>query len=288
VQHELLPRVSLDVGYYRRTFSNQTVTDNLDVTPADFNEFCITAPSDARLGTVSGSQICGLYDVTPAKAGLASNQIITFAKNYSGDASQTYDGVDVTVNARPTGRVFFQAGVTTGRTVTKNCSVVDNPMSLRFCELTRPFQGNYRVSGGYTFPWQLQVSGVFQSLPANPVAGTGAAPGAIALANYTVSDVTPGITLGRPIATPGGTINNVPLIDPSNYADFGDRVNQLDLRLTKAVRVGRYRIEAMADFYNVFNVAAVQAYTTTYGPQWLAPSSILQAGFMKLGGRLTF
>ena len=82
VQHELLPRVSLDVGYYRRTFSNQVVTDNLDVTPADFDPFCVTAPTDSRLGTVSGSQVCGLYDITPAKAGIASNQVIRFAKDY--------------------------------------------------------------------------------------------------------------------------------------------------------------------------------------------------------------
>ena len=64
VQQELLPRVSLEVGYYRRIFGNQTVTDNLDVTPADFDPFCITAPTDPRLGSVSGSQVCGLYDVT--------------------------------------------------------------------------------------------------------------------------------------------------------------------------------------------------------------------------------
>ena len=287
VQHELLPRVSLEVGYYRRTFGNQTVTDNLDVTPADFDQFCITAPTDSRLGSVSGSRVCGLYDIKPAKAGLASSQIITFAKNYAGETSQTYDGVDVTVNARPTGRLFLQAGVSTGRTVTKNCALVDNPMSLRFCEFRQPFLGNYRVSGGYTFPWQLQVSGVFQSLPPDPVAGAGAAAGANSLANYSVSDATPGISLGRPIATPGGTIT-VPLVDPSNYADFGDRVNQVDLRLTKGVRVGRYRVDIMADFYNAFNVAPVQTYSTTYGPQWLVPSAFLQSAFLKLGGRFTF
>ena len=289
VQHELLPRVSIDAGYYRRTFRNQIVTDNLDVTPADFDEFCITAPSDARLGSVSGSRVCGLYDIKPAKAGLASNQIITFAKNYSGETSQVYDGVDVNVNARATDRLFLQAGISTGRTVTKNCAEVDSPMTLRFCEFTRPFLGNYRVSGGYTFPWQIQVSGVFQSLPPDPVAAPGAAgaAGAFALANYTVSDATPGLSLGRPIATPGGTIN-VALLDPSNYVDFGDRVNQVDLRVTKAVRLGRARVDIMADFYNAFNVAPVQTYTTTFGPAWLIPQSYLQSSFVKLGGRFTF
>jgi hypothetical protein len=280
VQHQLMPRVSLDVGYYRRRFSNQVVTDNLDVTPANFDQFCVTAPTDSRLGRVSGSQVCGLYDITPSKAGIASNQVIRFAKDYSGEVSQVYNGVDATVNARPTGRLFLQAGVSTGQTVTSNCAVVDNPMTLRFCEVRQPFLANYRVSGGYTFPWQVQVSGVFQSLPPDPAA---------AIANFTVTNATPGLTLGRPIATPGGSIN-VPLIDPSSYADvgFADRVNQLDLRVTKGVRVGRARVDAMVDFYNAFNVAPIQTYTPAYGPNWTRPVLYLQSSYVKLGGRLTF
>ena len=171
VQHELMPRVSLEAGYYRRTFHNQTVTDNLDLTPADFDEFCITAPSDTRLGSVAGSQICGAYDVRPAKAGVASlpsNQIIRFAKNYPGEVGQTYDGFDLTVNARPNGRLFLQAGVSAGRTMLTNCAVVDNPGTLQFCEVAPPLLGQYRVSGSYTFPWSVQVSGVFQSVPPGP------------------------------------------------------------------------------------------------------------------------
>ena len=125
VQHELMPRVSLEAGYYRRVFGNFTVTDNLDITPADYTTFCVTAPTDPRLGSVSGSQVCGLADISPAKAGVAgtpSNQIIRFASEYPGERSQIYNGVDLTVNARPTGRLFLQAGVSTGRTVTKTCS----------------------------------------------------------------------------------------------------------------------------------------------------------------------
>ena len=60
VQHELLPRVSVDLGYYRRVFGNFTVTDNQDITPADYTPFSITAPTDPRLGSVSGSQVTGL------------------------------------------------------------------------------------------------------------------------------------------------------------------------------------------------------------------------------------
>jgi Carboxypeptidase regulatory-like domain len=278
VQHELLRRVSLDVGYYHRSFGNQTVTDNLLVTPSDYNTFCITAPTDARLGSVSASQVCGLYDITLAKAVATGNNLITFASNYPGETSQKYNGFDLTVNARPSGRLFFQAGFSTGKTETKNCALVDNPQTLRFCDVAPPFLTQYRVSGGYTFPWQIQLSGVFQSIPPDSVTG---------IATYPARNVDAAASLGRTIATPGGVIN-VPLIDPSTYPDFGSRVNQVDLRLTKAVRIGRYRLEAIADFYNAFNTNTVLTYGTSFGPTWLVPSSILQSAFLKLGGRFTF
>ena len=82
---------------------------------------------------------------------------------------------------------------------------------------------------------------------------------------------------------------NAPLISPAENKDFADRVNQLDLRLTKGFRVGRYRLDALVDFYNAFNVSPVQTYITTYSvANWLTPTSILQSGYVKLGGRLTF
>ena len=291
VQHELIPRVSLETGYFRRTFHNQTVTDNLDVTPADFDEFCITAPSDARLGSVSGSRICDLYDVTPGKSAvtsLPSNQIIRFAKHYPGEVSQTYNGVDVTMNARPNGRLFLQAGVSVGQTVIKNCALVDNPATLLFCEVAPPFLGQYRVSGGYTLPWSVLVSGVFQSIPPEPVVAasnnSSAVPGNVAVYPARTADAQ---GLGRPIATAGGVVN-ARLIDPSTYPDYAERVNQLDLRVSKAVQVGRYRVEMIADFYNLFNVDTIITYNATYGPQFWVPNTVIQSAFVKLGGRLTF
>jgi hypothetical protein len=63
----------------------------------------------------------------------------------------------------------------------------------------------------------------------------------------------------------------------------------VDLRLTKGFRLGRYRLDALVDFYNAFNLSPVLTYTTTYSAaSWLAPTSILQSGYVKLGGRFTF
>jgi len=97
------------------------------------------------------------------------------------------------------------------------------------------------------------------------------------------NELSPGITLGRSIVA--GT-NTVPVVAP--YTFFTDRVNQVDLRVTKAIQIEKYRIELMADFYNVFNVSPVTARNAAIGPVFYTPTAILQSAFMKVGGRFTF
>src|SRR4029434_7109121 len=49
LQHEILPRVSLEVGYTRRWLHLFTVTDNLATSVADFTPFSVTAALAPRL-----------------------------------------------------------------------------------------------------------------------------------------------------------------------------------------------------------------------------------------------
>ena len=51
VQHEVLPRVSVEVGYNRRWFGNFFVTDNTLTTAADYEKFTVAVPQDSRLPT---------------------------------------------------------------------------------------------------------------------------------------------------------------------------------------------------------------------------------------------
>ena len=49
VQHEILPRVSVDVSYSRRWWGNFFVTHNRALGRADYDEVTLTAPLDSRL-----------------------------------------------------------------------------------------------------------------------------------------------------------------------------------------------------------------------------------------------
>jgi len=100
-------------------------------------------------------------------------------------------------------------------------------------------------------------------------------------------------SLGRNLsnAAPTATVN---LITPGTL--YGDRVNELDLRLAKNLRFGRFRTNVGVDIYNVFNSAAVLGYNQTFvlptaanpNGSWLAPTSVLQARFFKVSAQIDF
>jgi hypothetical protein len=103
---------SLDAGYFRRWYGNFLATDNLALAAADFNQFSVVAPSDSRLPSGGGQTVGGLVNVVPTKFG-QTNNLLTFADNY-GKQSESWQGVDVSVNARLRGGVLAQGGISTG------------------------------------------------------------------------------------------------------------------------------------------------------------------------------
>ena len=63
VQHAAAAEgMALNVGYFRTWYGDFLATDNQLVTPADYDPYCITVPTDTRLPS-SGQQLCGLYDI---------------------------------------------------------------------------------------------------------------------------------------------------------------------------------------------------------------------------------
>ena len=121
VQQELLPRVSVEAGYFRRWLQGFFVTDNLSRGPADFGTFSVTAPVDIRLPGGGGNVIAGLYDPNQNVASLVNNYI-TSAGNF-GNQFQTYNGFLINLTARPRSGLSFQGGINAGKTVTDNCEV---------------------------------------------------------------------------------------------------------------------------------------------------------------------
>ncbi len=69
---------------------------------------------------------------------------------------------------------------------------------------------------------------------------------------------------------------------------FEDRLNQVDVRVSKKFQLGRARLTGMFDIYNLLNVSPITALNTRFGGAWLTPVSILPARLFKFGAQLDF
>jgi hypothetical protein len=284
LQQELRPGIALNVGYFRTSFQNFTVTDNTRIAPADFTQFCVTTPSDARLGAASGQTECGLYDLNPNRFGIPANNIVTAASHYTGVVQEIYNGFDVAISARFGRGGQLSGGVSSGRQDTWNCLVIDSPQNGRpgFCNPTPPWAAGTQVklNGTYPLPYGIQVSVVYQNLPGAPMQ-----------ANLTYTNAQVAASLGRNLAgcpatgTCTATVS-VPILPLQTK--FENRPQQIDMRFTKSIRVGRTSLKGNLDLYNLVNDNTVLAANPTYGPAWLQPLQAHGGRLFKFGGEVSF
>jgi len=291
VQQQIFTRMSIEVGYYRRSFDGFTLTDNRALTNADLTPYTVTAPLDSRLPDGGGYQIGTLYDVVPSKAGQIDN-LATLTEKY-GKQYQYFNGLDVTVSLRQ-GGLTLQGGTSTGQNVADACAVRDqlhevstgigaglvgstvSPTSP-YCHVAYGMLTQLRGLGSYVIPKiDAQVSAVFQSKP-----------GALLSANYAMPASQVAQFLGRP---PSGNVTNVTinLIEPGS--EYGDRINQLDFRIAKNFTFGSTRSMISADLYNVMNANPVLTYNNSFTPNgpWLQPNSILTGRLIRISVDFNF
>ena len=71
---------------------------------------------------------------------------------------------------------------------------------------------------------------------------------------------------------------------------WGDRVNEIDLRIAKNLTFGRVRTNVGLDMFNLINSNAILTYNQTYSPTgpWLAPQSVLSPRFFKISAQIDF
>jgi hypothetical protein len=285
VQRELAPRVSIDVSYFRTWFTNQLVTDDRALTAADFDVFGITAPSHPDLPGGGGYTIGNLYNIKPARFGTATNEIVTFAKNY-GKLTEYWNGADFTLSAQPKAGSMVSGGLSTGRRVTDTCEIravvpemilpAPAPASLTnsYCRTEENFQTSVKFIGSYLVPRvDVQLSAAYRNEP-----------GPLRIANFNATNAVVSPSLGRPLS---GNANNITVNLFELGTLSGERMNQLDLRFAKILRFGRTRTTASVDLYNAFNANSVLTESAAFAT-WLQPQNILNARFAKVGVQIDF
>jgi hypothetical protein len=118
----------------------------------------------------------------------------------------------------------------------------------------------------------VQVSGTYQNQQ-----------GAQLAANLVVPNAQIAPSLGRNLS--GSTNATVQIIEPGTL--YGDRLNQLDLRVGKVFRFSSRRATVNLDIYNATNSAPVMTYSNQYASLW-RPQSILQSRFAKISAQFDF
>jgi hypothetical protein len=307
VQQQLLPRVSAEFGYSRRSWGNITLYDNTAVGPSDFDNYTFTVPTDSRLAT-SGEQL--QFPLLKPSAFGRQDFFLTRADDY-GDNAFYWHGVELNVNARMSNGLTIQGGFTSGGGVRDLCEVAQQlpelyvqtgaqasvllNKDLAACRVEEPWLWAWRGLANYTIPKaDVQVSAIMRSQPNVAATNDPASNGLSLNAYYFESSANVERQLGRGLA--GGAPNVT--LDMARQGDvYPDRLNTVDLRISKVLRFGRTRSNIGIDLYNLFNantgtfVNATTGFNPNYGTDgstWLRPNTILNPRYVRFNATIDF
>jgi hypothetical protein len=294
--------VALEASFVRRWYGNLVTVDNRTLGPQDYDTFSIVAPRHPGLPDGGGYTVSGV-DIKPERFGLPADNFVTHAKNY-GDETWRWSGGDVALTVRPGADMMLQGSVSTGRTSRDNCEIVaklpemlfrssgfgggganhDDLLGTEdviaswvpasFCNRRTNFLTQTKVVGSYTLPRvDVQLSATFLSLPG---------PRQDARYNATVNEVAP--SLGRPLAGGARTIT-LNLVSPGTV--YGERLNQVDIRIAKLLQLRQIRARVNVDVYNALNADTIVGVNQNFAA-WGVPTSVLAARVGRLSLQLDF
>ena len=131
----------------------------------------------------------------------------------------------------------------------------------------------------------FQVSTIYQNIPGVPIR-----------ASYVATNAEIRPSLGRHLAAcpsqTAATCNQtvtVDLIPP--FSLYGDRIQQVDLRFTRSLKLGNRRLQGNFDIYNILNASTIQNEQATYNNtnnQWRNAIQIMGGRLLKFSAQLTF
>ena len=290
VQHELLPRMSVSVAWFRRSFHDLTVSDNLLRSPSDYTPLTVVSPLNGEVITI--------YNLDPAKV----SQVDVLDTNTIADSdrrSQVYKGLEFGVSARLPGGGAIFGGYTFDRTTYVLCDSPDDPNTLRFCDGGTndvPMQQQIKVNLAYPTVWGLHVGAAVISNNGG-AAGAGS-PGtqSYATSNWRLSRTTryaadcPGPCVPGALVVPNLTEAQllVPLAAPGTQ--YLERSTQVDLNLGKGFTLGRTKLLAKVEMFNALGAAPILSVRTSdFGTAtYMQPAQTLQPRILRIGAQINW
>jgi hypothetical protein len=276
LQHEVLPQLSVTGSWFHGDFHNLTTTINqswkFDGDPLqnpNYIPFTVYNP-------VSGEAIT-VYGRTAAAASAPTLNLDTFDPN----RKRIYNAYSMEFRARPGRGASLFGGFTFERQLDVNCTSPDNPNGLRFCDDREngiPFRRQFKLAGSYPLPYGVTISASYQNVQ-----------GSTSAMNMAITRNSTRYPTNCPAPCPAGAIIlpaafqpatlTVQLVDQDTV--YTDRINQLDLKVSKTVKLGRVSVLPTLEIFNVANSDAIISYiasggTNVLAASYLRPNSILQ------------
>jgi hypothetical protein len=304
VQHEVLPRVSVDVGYNRRWWGNFFATVNTLVDASDYDTWNVPLPDHPDLP--GGGTVASFVAITPAAAARGARNLQTKETNFAPERTAYWHGLDYTATARLSGGVTLQGGGSTGRGVRDTCDLWrarpdlafttgNSPVAQRLdaCDVSEPWLTSVRGLASYRIPRvDVLVSSTVRSTTTT-ASGNVASNGSALEANYQLPNTVVQQFLGRlpagALASGNTTVN---LLTPTALYPL-ERRTQVDMRFAKILRFGSTRYDIGVDLYNLLNANTTTGYDETYlytnsGATWLTPETIMSPRLARFNVTMTF
>jgi hypothetical protein len=295
IQHELLRGVSVTAAWYHRDTYNMTKSVNGPFTPEDYTVVNVVSPLDGS--------IIPAYNLNPARRGLIDRvDVNSTDRNLR---SFSYTGLEFGAAARIGNATLF-GGWTIDRTTLDHCDELENWGNLsaviydpgttvnaqqpksdyHFCNqsaLGMPLQHEFKLSGSYQLPWQVQLNAAFQSYS-----------GAMLPTRWSIGRTTRYAADCTGPCTPGALV--IPNMTATTYVldlrapgtDFYERLNQLDFGVRKIFRIRGVQFSGQMDLFNFTNSSYVKSQTTTIGSSLGQVLSTLQPRTMRLALQMRF
>ena len=288
IDRELADNVRLSVTYFRTSHFNQSVVDNENIGPSNFDPYCVTVPAGLK---TAGKELCGLYNISVEGLRAGRKAVTKNASANFGDWSEVYNGADVELQARFDNGALLRGGFSLGRVINDSCFAVDSPQEKTWdvsrgtitpCHWETDWfnaSGQIKASGSLPLPGGFAISAIYQNLEAVEIKS-----------EVTIFNAAIAPSLGRNLsscAAPTGPCNARIRIDVlDRYSDFEGRITKLDVRLMRDTMIGDTRIRITVDVFNALNSAPVTTRNNRYGTTgagWGQPSRLMLGRLLELG-----
>jgi hypothetical protein len=284
VSHELLSGLSVGASWWHGDFRNLTNTVNTSWSAADYSPYTWYNPITGQPFTVY------------ARSAAATARPVRNLDTFDPERKNTYDSYGLDAKWRIPGGGQLNGGMAIERERLKSCTAPDDPNyvtatagvfnGVALCDdyaLDIPWRPQFKMSGTKEVGWGINVSMSFQN-NSSPTSSR-------------IMTVTRGATrypANCPSPCPAGEI-----IMPT--ASFGqttmsymlesarqssvERIVQLDIKVARTFRFGRYQVLPTFEVFNLNNSDAIISYITTnyLSTSYLAPNSIMQGRMYGFG-----